>query len=179
MNDFRKKILKVNSPRVYRINNSVGVYNSYKWIRKNKWLDIGGPVSEKDFYKIIRTLHKHLADCIARGQDVVLPYGMGRIELQKCPANIRMEKGIVKTNLPVDWDRTLRLWNDDMDAYVNRVLVRMESKEIYRIHYNRCKAKYSNKSFYELHINRDIKKKLRDNIREGNIDAFNRYGQIH
>ena len=31
--------------------------DAYKWIRKNKWLDIGSPVSEHDFYKIIRGIN--------------------------------------------------------------------------------------------------------------------------
>ena len=39
MDDFRKNILKVNSGRKHKINNSLGVYDCYKWLRKNKWLD--------------------------------------------------------------------------------------------------------------------------------------------
>ena len=40
MSNFRREVLKINKSRVNRIKNSNGVYDAYKWIRKNKWLDI-------------------------------------------------------------------------------------------------------------------------------------------
>ena len=52
MDDFRKEVLKVNKSRVHKVNNSLGVYDAYKWLRKNKWLDVG-PISEHDYYTII------------------------------------------------------------------------------------------------------------------------------
>ena len=53
MDDFRKEVLKVNKSRVHKVNNSLGTYDAYKWLRKNKWLDVG-PISEHDYYTIIR-----------------------------------------------------------------------------------------------------------------------------
>ena len=46
MDNFRREILKIDGPRKHKINNSNGVYDSYKWIRKHKWLNIGGPLTE-------------------------------------------------------------------------------------------------------------------------------------
>lgn len=57
MDEFRRKVLKVDGPRKHKINNSIGVYDLYKHIRKNKWFNIGKPVSEHDFYSIIRTVN--------------------------------------------------------------------------------------------------------------------------
>jgi hypothetical protein len=46
MNDFRSRVLKLNEHRVHKVNNSVGVYDIYKAIRKNKWYSIGRPITE-------------------------------------------------------------------------------------------------------------------------------------
>ena len=61
MDNFRKELLKINESRVHKVKNSLGVYDAYKWIRKNKWLGMS-PISEHDFYAIIRTVNKALAD---------------------------------------------------------------------------------------------------------------------
>ena len=39
--DFLNSIKKVNEPRVHKVRGSYGVYDAYKWIRKNNWLNIG------------------------------------------------------------------------------------------------------------------------------------------
>ena len=57
---FKNSIKKNKESRFHKITNSFGVYDSYKWIRKNKWLNIGRPVTEHEFYSIIRTMNKEL-----------------------------------------------------------------------------------------------------------------------
>lgn len=173
MDDFRKQILKVNEPRKHKINNSVGSYDAYKWIRKNKWLDIGQPISEHDFYTIVRRINDYLAECLSNGQDIVLPHKLGRLEIRKFGAKIELKGNTVKTNLPVDWDKTLKLWFEDEEAYKKRTLIKMEEKEIFRVFYNRSRADYENKSFYSFEVNRDLKRRLKHNIKNGRIDAFN------
>lgn len=46
MDEFRRSVLKVNQPREHEVRNSYGVYDAYKYIRKNKWFDIGRPLTE-------------------------------------------------------------------------------------------------------------------------------------
>jgi len=55
------------------------------------------------------------------------------------------------------------------------VLIRNESKEIFRVYYNKGTALYNNKSFFDFYINRDIKSILRDKINNKEIDAFKLY----
>ena len=169
---FLNSVKKLNKPRVHKINNSLGVYDSYKWIRKNKWLNIGRPLTEHDFYSIIRKVNEYLAIELENGNDVKLPCRMGRLELRKSEAKINIVNGKIKTNLPVDWNRTLKLWYEDEEAYKNKTLVKVEEKEIFKIFYNRKLANYNNQSFYKFEVNKSIKKKLKQNIKEGKIDAF-------
>ena len=73
INEFRKKVLKLNQPRKYKIKDSLGVYDAYKWIRKNKWLNIGEPVTEHQFYYIVRNINNCLAENLLLGEDIVFP----------------------------------------------------------------------------------------------------------
>lgn len=172
MDEFRRRILKVNGPRKHKINNSFGVYDAYKFIRKNKWFDIGGPISEHNFYSIIRTINNYLAELLSRGHDINLPCQMGRLEIRKYDAKITLQGDRVITNLPIDWNKTLKLWSEDEDAYKERTLIKMEEKEVFKVYYNRGKANYTNKSFFAFDVNRELKKKLNHRIREGRLDAF-------
>lgn len=172
MDSFRRKLLKVEESRVHKISNSYGVYDAYKYIRKNKWFDIGQSVTEHQFYSIIRGINNLLADSMLEGKDIHLPYKMGVLEVRKYDAKISFVDGKLKTNLPVDWDKTLKLWSEDEKAYEERTLIKMEEKEIFKVYYNKFRADYNNKSFYEFAINRDLKKRLKQRIKSGNFDAF-------
>ena len=56
----RNEILKVTGHREHIINKSWGVYDAYKWIRKNKWFDIGRPLKEDEFYNDIVFTNKEV-----------------------------------------------------------------------------------------------------------------------
>lgn len=176
IDDFRRAVLKVNEPRVHKVRNSLGVYDVYKWIRKNKWLDIGRPIKEHEFYSIVRRINNYLVDELLAGRDVHFPSRMGTVELRKFDARINIVDGKVKTNLPIDWDRTLKLWAEDEESYKERTLVKMEEKEIFKVYYNKSTANYNNKSFYDFDINRDLKRRLKCKIKSGAIDAYKFHG---
>lgn len=168
----REELLKLNEPRVHKVNKSLGVYTIYKWLRKRKWEDIGRRLTEHEFYSIIRKINNELAYNLSMGKDIKLPHRMGTIELRKINTYINFKDGKLHTNLPIDWDRTLKLWCEDEEAYKNRTLIKIEEKEIFKVYYNKSKADYTNKSFYQFSVNRDLKKTLKRNIREGKVDAF-------
>lgn len=172
MDDFRRAVLKVEGPRKHKVNNSLGVYDAYKYLRKNKWFDIGRPLTEHEFYTIIRQVNNYLADELLKGNDIVLPHRLGKIELRKYDSKISIKDGVVRTNLPINWDETLKLWSEDEDAYRERTLVKMEEKEIFKVFYNKGAANYNNKSFYAFEVNRDLKRRLKQKIKSGAIDAF-------
>ena len=170
--EFKFEVQNLNSSRKHKVTNSVGVYSVYKIIRKNHWYNIGRPLTEKEFYSIIRTFNKHIAEELSKGNDFTLPYKMGTLEIRKYSPNITIKDGKLNPPLPIDWDKTLKLWYEDKESYDKKTLVRSDVKEIFRLIYNKSKAEYINKSFYELRFNREIKKKLKYNIKEGIVDAF-------
>jgi hypothetical protein len=170
--EFRNKVKNVTSKRNYKITGSYGVYDSYKYIRSHKWLDIGRPLTEKEFYSIIRTINKYLAKELLKGKDIKFPCKMGRLEIRKYPVSYRMKNNKLVTNLPVDWDKTLKLWYEDEEAYKNKTLIKMEEKELFKIFYNKRIANYNNKTFFEFSPNRELSVALRKKIKNGEIDAY-------
>lgn len=170
--EFRTSVCHLNEHRTHKVSGSLGVYDAYKFLRKRKWLNIGRPLTEHEFYSIIRKVNDYLADSFLHGNDIKLPHRMGRIELRKYDVRVSFDGEKVKTNLPIDWDRTLKLWYEDEEAYENKTLVKVEEKEIFKVYYNRQLADYNNQSFYEFNVNRELKKRLKQRIKEGKIDAF-------
>lgn len=170
--EFKSKVQHLSESRKHKATNSIGVYSAYKWIRKNRWLNIGRCLTEHEFYSIIRKVNNYLADSFLQGNDIKLPHRMGRIELRKYDVRVSFDGEKVKTNLPIDWDKTLKLWYEDEEAYKEKTLVKVEEKEIFKVYYNKQLAKYNNQVFYEFKVNRELKKALKKNIKEGRIDAF-------
>lgn len=173
LKEFIADIKKVNESRVHKITDCYGVYDVFKWVRKNKWLNIGRPLTEHEFYSIIRRVNNYMAEELIKGNDITLPCRMGKLEVRKFKASIKLVDGKIKTNLPINWDKTLELWYNDSEAFTNKILIRIEANEIFKFYYNKSSANYTNKSFYEFTINRDIKQSLKKQIRNGKLDAFN------
>ena len=169
---FMEEVLRLHEPRTHKITGSLGVYDAYKYIRKNKWFDIERPLKEGEFYRIIREVNNLLAEELIKGNAIKLPHKLGTLEIRKRPTRIAVVEGKLVTNLPVDWDATLELWYQDEESYNNRTLVRIENEEVFKVYYNKKDANYNNKSFYEFKPNREIKRSLTKSAREGNLDAF-------
>lgn len=170
--EFKQEVQKVDKSRIHKVTGSIGVYQSYKWIRKHKWLDIGRPLKEGEFYRIVRRINNYLAEELSRGREIRLPHRMGSLEIRKRPTRVAIVDGKLVTSLPIDWDKTLKLWYEDKEAFDNKVLVRIETEEVFKVYYNKQNANYNNKSFYEFKPNREIKRKLSKHAREGNLDAY-------
>ena len=171
--NFKRKVLKVEGPRIHKVRNSLGVYDAYKYYRKIKPKDKEYILTESQYFSIIRHINNILAKKIAKGETVELPHRMGALEVRKYDKTIKIgDDGKVYTNLPIDWDKTLKLWHEDEESRINKTLIRVESDELYKLIYNKRNAEYINQSFYEFSFNRELKKQLKQNIKDGVTDAL-------
>ena len=75
--EFKSEVQHLSRPRKHKVTNSIGVYSAYKWIRKNRWLNIGRPLTEHEFYSIIRTVNNYLASSCIEGYTIKFPHRMG------------------------------------------------------------------------------------------------------
>ena len=172
--DFKSAIQGLQNTRTHKVTNSLGSYDAYKYIRKNKWFNIGRPLTEHEFYQIIRRINNYLAEDLINGNDVIFPNRMGKLELRKRNSLPVIDKnGNLKVTYAIDWDSTLKLWYEDEEAFNNKTLVRLPERNIFRIKYNKNTANYNNKSFMEFQVNRNIKVRLKQKIKNNEIDAFN------
>lgn len=172
--DFKLVIQGLQNTRTHKITNSLGVYNAYKYIRKHKWFNINRPLTEHEFYQIIRRINNYLAEELVNGNDITFPNRMGKLELRKRNSLPVIDKnGSLKVTYAIDWDSTLKLWYNDEETFNNKTLIRIPERSIFRVKYNKDSANYENKSFMEFQINRDIKTRLKQKIKNNEIDAFN------
>ena len=172
--DFKLVIQGLQNTRTHKITNSLGVYDAYKYIRKNKWFNIGRPLTEHEFYQIIRRINNYLAEELVNGNDITFPNRMGKLELRKRNSLPVIDKnGSLKVTYAIDWDSTLKLWYNDEEAFNHKTLIRLPERSVFRVKYNKDSANYENKSFMEFQINRDIKTRLKQKIKNNEIDAFN------
>lgn len=172
LEEFKKRVKRTSQSKVYKVRNSLGVYDGYKYYRKNKPKEKQFILSESQYFSIIRNVNLLLIDELLHGNDIKLPQSMGTIEVRKYDSSIKLgSDGKVYTNLPIDWDKTLQLWYEDAESYKKRTLIRMEETEIFKIYYNRERATYNNRSYYEFIFNKELKRRLKQKIRKGLIDA--------
>lgn len=170
--EFSQKISKGRKGIKGKVTGSWGCYDAYKLMRKNHWYNIGRPVTEKEFYAIIRGVCKLLAEELAMGHNVKFPMKMGELELRKWESGAFIRDGKLKITYPVDWVETKKLWYEDSEAMNSKTLVRYENKWVYRVKYNNFRATYENKAFYQFALNTFIKKALAQNIKQGKIDTL-------
>ena len=170
---FRKDITKAEGKgrRKFKVSGSWGIYDAYKLIRKHHWFDIGRPLTEKEFYDIVRQVNNKFADEIAKGTTITFPSKMGKLELRKEKRGVYFNEGKMKVTYPVDWQATLKLWFEDEEAREQKLLIRRNSKNVYKVYFNKYDATFNNKVFYDFTLNRFIKKKLKHNINNGLIDS--------
>lgn len=170
--EFAGRVRRLEESRNHKIKNSYGVYDGFKFYRKNRPKGHKYVLNESQYFSIIRRVNELLGENLLNGEDIIFPYKMGRLEVRKYEAKITIDGKKIKTNLPIDWDRTLRLWYEDEESYKDKTLVKAEEKEIYKIYYNRNIAEFINKCFYEFKVNRSLKRGLKQGIKEGKLDAF-------
>lgn len=170
--EFKRKVQKLNLPRHHKVTGSLGSYDAYKYIRKNKWFDIPRPLKEGEFYSIIRSINDLLAIELSKGNAINLPHRLGTLEIRKRPTRVAIIDGKLVTSLPIDIDATLKLWYEDKEAFDNKTIVRIETEEVFKVYYNKKDANYKNKSFYAFQPNRRIKEGLTKSARAGTLDAF-------
>lgn len=158
--------------REYKITNSIGVYDIYKMVRKSHWYDIGRPLKEHEFYAIIRSVNRLLAENIANGETVVFPWQMGKLELRKYPRGVSLVDGKLRNTYPIDWKSTNQLWAEDEEECQKRTLLRYESPMVYSVKYCKKDATYENKTFYQFRLHQKVRKELMKNIINGKTDTL-------
>lgn len=171
--EFYAEVKNVKGNRNHKVVGSLGVYDAFRWYRKHKPEDKKFVLTDSQYFRIIRSVNLLLREELLQSDDVVLPCKMGKLEVRRKEASIKRVSNTIKTNLPVDWQATLKLWYEDSECYNKRQIVRANVPKIFRIYYNKSKANYNNKAFYQFTPNRELKVLLKQKIKSDNkFDSF-------
>lgn len=144
----------------------------YRWICKNRVFNLTMSVlTEGQWSKIIQEVHNAIIERLIEGHTIVLPYRMGRLDLERWDRRVKINRGKASTNLPVNWLATLKLWYEDRDAMEKKIRIRQEFGSMFCIGYNKRRARYNNMVFYRLMAYRSLRKVLNEMGRDGKIDG--------
>lgn len=158
------KVRTTNKERHFKIKNSWGVYDYYKYYRRYRPKGREWALNEKQFYGLFRRVNQLLGESFIQTHKLELPYRMGKLELQQEKVKSYFEDGKVKTNRNIDWDATLKLWYEDKEMYKDKRLIYVDVPVRPRFRYVKTMAMYTNKLFYEFSINRFLAHKVMSNI---------------
>lgn len=169
-NEFLKKIKKVTGKRNHKITNSLGVKDAYIYYRKNRPKEKKFVIIEKDYFNIIRSINNIVAQQVAKGVELKLPYRFGSLLVEQRKLEPKLdENGKLIYRAPIDWDATLKLWYENAEDKENKTLVKTEQRTIYKITYSKKKAKYTNEGFVIFSPNRELKKQVQKETINGYI----------
>lgn len=172
LKEFTDRVLKRNTPKKFAASHSFGIKAGWRWLKKNKWLSLNQPITELQFGTIIRRVNEYLVEKLLLGGDIIFPYKMGKLSIRKYPVKIEFKNDILKTNLHIDWKRTLNFWHEDEEAFKNKVILRCEDKNLFSIIYLKKYSQLPNKKYYTFVPTRTVKRELSRRANNNELDAF-------
>lgn len=168
--EFIKQVKKVNNPRKHKFAHGYKMRDYYYNFKKhNKNL------TETQFSFALHALFGVLFNNLITGKDADLGLNLGKLDVRKRRKKVKFIDGKVVSNLPIDWNATLKLWHSDESCRKKKTLVRCDNEYIFRVWYNKGLAKYINKKFIEFKSSRKLKLALKKAIIEDNLDSFSQY----
>ena len=172
-NSFIQDIKKIHGKRVHKISNSFGVHDAVNYYRKHRPRQSKFVLSDCEYYKIIREVHKHMGNILVQGGEISLPLKMGVINLKKVTVQPLLDKqGNLSYKAPINWEETLKLWYDSEEDFKNKTLVKMEPGELIKVIFNKQKSTFNNKSFYQFTVNRELKHNIKNAFTSKEMDAY-------
>lgn len=160
--------------RVHKVKVDYGLYDYFKYYKENTDTNI----SAKEFGEIVKEYNGFIRDSLSkRGNAYNMPCKFGIVELKKNKAEVTInDDGTIKNTLPVNWQETRKLWNDNPDALARRIKIKFVNTHsdgyTFKFIYLRSRAVYTHKSIYRLKFNRLLKRQLSKSIFNNTIDAF-------
>jgi len=176
-------MIRVGKKRQY-FTTDVGIYDFFTFYHKKHTTKVNGRVvrdkyflSKKIYGKVLNDFNEAIRDLIINESfEYKLPYRMGILTIRKHKNTPWInDEGELMNNLPVDWDSTLKLWEEDPEAKEDKKLVRHYNEHtngyVARWYYGTGKAKYINKSAYSFIPCRTAKLKLKDALKDEDNDV--------
>jgi len=161
--------------RNHKIKADYGITDYYRFFKRNN-PDIN--ITSKAFGELLREYNGFVRDSLSyRGTSYNMPSNTGIIEIRKSKAEVTInEDGTIRNSLPVNWQETRKLWNENPEAREKKIKIKFVNLHsngyTFKFLYLRTKANYKHKKIYRLKFNRQLKRQLSQSIFNNTIDAF-------
>lgn len=153
--------LKINltDKRNHKIKSDYGIADYFKYYQSK-----GGKLDRMQFRKVLYTFNKNLYPVICSdGYEYKIPKRLGCLASFQKKSYVDIDKeGNLRTNRQIDWDSTLKLWEQYPELRGQKQYVRFENEKIFSIKYTKKNANFRNKTIYCFRINREFKQFVAD-----------------
>jgi len=134
-------------------------------------------IPKRLYTKIIKEVSNEIIDfLIEEGGELKLPHRTGSLKIIKYKQHLKKDESgkPILNNLPINWDATLKLWDSDKESKENKTLIRYINKnfEVFQYVYLKRKANFKNRSKYSFKPTRSNKIKLKNAIKNNNLNFF-------
>lgn len=152
--------------------NKNGVTTVRKVLRKNtKYF-----LTQTQYSFILKMFNEAIGhELIFNNFNFKMPYRLGNLVILKNKPKIYVDKDDKVINcLPVDWKETLKLWEEDPKAKLEKKLIRCVNEHfngyVAKFKYDRSNARYANKTVYNFIPCRTLKIALAKAVKNPNIN---------
>jgi hypothetical protein len=160
-------IKKVKDKRKSKITNSYGIIDYYHYYRKDNT-----NINRAMYLKIVKAVSDKIIYYILKGYLIKLPYSFGTILLIKSPKNIDNYGNKLSYSTKVNWHETLKLWQEDTQAYQDRQVIKFNSEYTYKIKHSNIFNSPSNLKYYKFKFPRRVYLLLKNMINNYEADAL-------
>ena len=165
--EYIADVKNIKGHRKHKFTGSYTIRDYYYYYNKQK-----KGLTEHQFSSILKEIFKRIAEHLSMGEDLKLPHKMGSLEIRKRPKVTTFKHNKVRTNLPIDWNETLKLWYSDAKCREKKKVVRCDVPDIFKVYYNKKRARYNNMGFMKFRTARSLKLALKQEIQNNNLDSF-------
>lgn len=159
--------------RPHKILSHYGVSDYYADYKRNS----DSKMDRKTYSSILTSLLSELMKAVIKNNYMLkLPHKMGTVILLKRSTRTEFVDGKMKTNRPIDYAATNKLWEERPDLKEQKKVIYHENKHsggyVFRLSYLKSSAVFKNKSVYWMQMNRTMKRMLKDLIVDNKVDAL-------
>lgn len=156
-----------------KIKGGYGIPHYYSFYKQR-----GGTQDRSAFSRITKAANKAMIDILVEGaEQYTLPNKMGTITFRKVKNVAFMTKDGIRSNSPVNWQKTMDLWEKDTRAHKARIKIKYDNMHTGRYSF-RIKVfgkKYKNRDFFGVSIKRSTKRNFAKRIKTYNKPKIEAY----
>jgi hypothetical protein len=165
---------------IKRSNGKIKAHYGMKDYYKAYYKSSENAVSYTQYSDIISKYNKSVIDLMLNNSmDYRVPIINFLFTIRKDKRSPVIKNGKLHNNRPIDFNKTMKLWNSDPEAKAKKIILRHanthSSGYVYRIYCKKHESSVKNKNYYKYVASRYFKRSLSQRINDSDKDRFDCY----